>query len=64
MAWSNLQEAVREISRLQKENGAQQDRNQALEVENGELRDQLALAAGKKGKTDRADKSDQSETGS
>lgn len=42
MAISNLKQAGQEISRLQKENGALQDRNQALEVENAELRDQLA----------------------
>lgn len=61
MAWSNLKEACREISRLQKDNAGLQDRNQALEVETQELRDQLALAGGKKNKTDRSDKSDRSE---
>lgn len=58
MAISSLKQAAGEISRLQ-------DRNQALEVEVSELRDQLALA-GKKGKklldqTDRPDGSDQSD---
>lgn len=46
MAISSLKEAGQEISRLQKENAALHDRNQALEVEVAGLRDQLA-AAGK-----------------
>lgn len=69
MAISSLKEAAQEISRLQKDNAALQDRNQALEVENAELRDQLALAGkGKKlnlekplTKADLSDKSGQSD---
>jgi cell division protein FtsB len=57
MAHHSLKAAVQEISQLR-------DRNQALEVENAELQDQLALlnSAAKKGKkSDKSNLSDQSD---